>query len=167
MQQQCASCRSRFFADEEDLLSGSWFCSYCMPYVQTCPICHTPWKGQRRPKYQIRLCNHCQGRYRPFTNRNLTERYLVFVRDNFSCRYCGRSPIEDATVVLEIDHLEPQSITHDDTFPNYVTACRECNAGKCDLKLEEYWIDVFKSRKWFTPQDSTATGKRVEQVEDC
>jgi len=54
-------------------------------------------------------------------------RFEVFMRDNFTCRYCGRMPPE---AVLEIDHIIPRSKGGTNGIDNLVTCCRECNQGK-------------------------------------
>lgn len=59
-------------------------------------------------------------------------RFLVFSRDGFRCRYCGRRPPE---VNLEIDHLKCKSDGGSDSAENLVTACVECNQGKADSVL--------------------------------
>jgi hypothetical protein len=54
-------------------------------------------------------------------------RFIVFARDKFTCRYCGR---QSDTVALEIDHIIPvcQGGTNDPE--NLITACSDCNLGK-------------------------------------
>jgi hypothetical protein len=54
-------------------------------------------------------------------------RYEVFRRDDYTCRYCGRSAPE---VVLAVDHVVPTALGGADSAENLVTACRDCNAGK-------------------------------------
>lgn len=60
-------------------------------------------------------------------------RFEVFRRDNFACRYCGRSAMDGA--VLEADHVEPKSHGGSDAPTNLVTACEQCNSGKSDTLL--------------------------------
>lgn len=60
-------------------------------------------------------------------------RFAVFVRDGFTCRYCGRKVPE---VTLELDHVVPFSKGGDNSKDNLVTACRECNNGKRDHELD-------------------------------
>lgn len=68
-----------------------------------------------------------------------TKRFNVFKRDGFQCQYCGRQPPE---VVLEVDHVVPQSKGGGDDALNLLTACFECNRGKRDHHLH----DVPKAR---------------------
>jgi hypothetical protein len=54
-------------------------------------------------------------------------RWAVFARDNFTCRYCGKSPPD---VILHCDHVVAESKGGATDQPNLVTACGECNIGK-------------------------------------
>lgn len=54
-------------------------------------------------------------------------RFNVLRRDNFTCRYCGRSSPD---VVLHVDHKQPVSRGGDNNEENLVTACGDCNGGK-------------------------------------
>lgn len=54
-------------------------------------------------------------------------RFEVFRRDDFTCRYCGRSSPE---VTLHVDHVHPFSEGGSDDLDNLVSACRECNTSK-------------------------------------
>lgn len=61
-------------------------------------------------------------------------RFEVFKRDSFCCQYCGKSAPD---VVLEVDHIDPVSKGGSDDMLNYITACRDCNAGKSDRFLDD------------------------------
>ena len=54
-------------------------------------------------------------------------RFEVFQRDNFRCRYCGRTSNETK---LEVDHINPKSKGGSDDMDNLITSCMECNRGK-------------------------------------
>ncbi|MBP0594570.1 HNH endonuclease [Paraburkholderia sp. LEh10] len=58
-------------------------------------------------------------------------RYMVFVRDQFTCVSCGRSVNRDG-VRLEIDHKVPVSTGGTSEFSNLQTLCIDCNRGKGD-----------------------------------
>lgn len=60
-------------------------------------------------------------------------RFEVFKRDRFQCQYCGRTPPQ---VILEADHVVPESKDGPSTIDNLVTACRDCNSGKSDIPLD-------------------------------
>jgi 5-methylcytosine-specific restriction endonuclease McrA len=51
-------------------------------------------------------------------------RFNLFLRDAFSCQYCGAA--EDLT----FDHVIPRSRGGRTTWENIVTACARCNLGK-------------------------------------
>jgi 5-methylcytosine-specific restriction endonuclease McrA len=54
-------------------------------------------------------------------------RFNVFLRDRFSCQYCGSR--DDLT----FDHLLPRSLGGQTTWENVVTACSDCNLQKGGL----------------------------------
>lgn len=60
-------------------------------------------------------------------------RTLIFERDNYRCRMCGRSADE---VTLEVDHIFPHTLGGTDDLNNLATLCRDCNRGKSDLLLQ-------------------------------
>ncbi|MFC0284090.1 HNH endonuclease [Camelimonas abortus] len=65
-------------------------------------------------------------------------RFNVFLRDRFSCQYCGAR--EDLT----FDHVEPRSRGGQTTWENVVTACAPCNLRKADRLCAE--IGMFPVR---------------------
>ena len=60
-------------------------------------------------------------------------RFSVFDRDNYTCRYCGKT-IEDG-ITLEVDHVIPRAKGGGDEIGNLVTACFDCNRGKSDKEI--------------------------------
>jgi 5-methylcytosine-specific restriction endonuclease McrA len=68
------------------------------------------------------------------SNKRLRIRFIVFSRDNFTCRYCGRKPPE---TILEVDHYHPKSAGGTNRVENFITSCRECNRGKGDFILNK------------------------------
>ena len=60
---------------------------------------------------------------RPQSNPNFT-RFNVFLRDKFSCQYCGSKN------ELTFDHLLPRSKGGKTNWDNVVTACSNCNVLK-------------------------------------
>jgi 5-methylcytosine-specific restriction endonuclease McrA len=56
-------------------------------------------------------------------------RFRVLTRDNFRCRYCGRTANEPG-VVLHLDHVIPVSNGGETTDDNLMAACNLCNLGK-------------------------------------
>ena len=69
----------------------------------------------------------CLKEYIPATRRPAFTRFNVFLRDHFSCQYCGaRRPTHELT----FDHLVPRSRGGRTIWENVVTACGSCNLRK-------------------------------------
>lgn len=58
-------------------------------------------------------------------------RFNVFLRDRFTCQYCG------SRADLTFDHLIPRSKGGQTTWDNVVTACAPCNLRKADRLAED------------------------------
>ena|SRR3990167_9769336 len=77
-------------------------------------------------------------------------RFEIFKRDEFKCVYCGKSP---PSVILEIDHIQPQKDGGKDEINNLLTACFDCNRGKSHIPLDTIPqtlrdnLDVLKEKK--------------------
>ncbi|MBI2867623.1 MAG: HNH endonuclease [Chloroflexi bacterium] len=69
----------------------------------------------------IRLQYHIR---RPLRGRKLTRRE-VFLRDRFTCQYCGK-----VTRELTLDHVIPRNRGGRHTWDNMVAACVPCNHRK-------------------------------------
>jgi hypothetical protein len=63
-----------------------------------------------------------------------SRRFEILRRDDFTCRYCGRSA---PAVALEVDHVTPRSRGGSDHASNLVTACVDCNQGKAARELSD------------------------------
>jgi 5-methylcytosine-specific restriction endonuclease McrA len=63
----------------------------------------------------------CPPRHIKFNRRN------IFLRDNYTCQYCGRKPPKDD---LTIDHVVPRSLGGRSEWENVVLACTDCNTRK-------------------------------------
>ena len=59
-------------------------------------------------------------------------RHQVFVRDQFRCRYCGRSPATHLGLTLQPDHIIPYTKGGETVLENLQLLCQECNGGKSD-----------------------------------
>jgi 5-methylcytosine-specific restriction endonuclease McrA len=65
--------------------------------------------------------------YIPASRKPAFTRFNVFLRDGFSCQYCGdRYPTHELT----FDHVVPRSRGGRTTWENVVTACACCNLRK-------------------------------------
>jgi 5-methylcytosine-specific restriction endonuclease McrA len=82
-------------------------------------------KAVRSPSIEITLPSvvSLKSYVRPARHPAFT-RFNVFLRDRFSCQYCGSR--DDLT----FDHLLPRSLGGHTTWENVVTACSECNLRK-------------------------------------
>jgi len=88
---------------------------------------HTPGRVVPVPSV-IRLVYQVR---RPLPQRRLTRKE-VFLRDNYTCQYCGRQ-----TRDLTIDHIIPRHRGGSQTWENVVTACKRCNHRKGDRTPQE------------------------------
>lgn len=79
----------------------------------------------RSPGFEMRLASvvSLKTYVKPSRNPAFT-RFNVFLRDRFSCQYCGSR--EDLT----FDHVTPRSRGGLTTWENVVTACSPCNLTK-------------------------------------
>ena len=79
----------------------------------------------RSPSFSMKLPSviALKSYIRPQVNPNFT-RFNVFLRDKFSCQYCGDK--KDLT----FDHLLPRSKGGKTNWDNVVTACSSCNVQK-------------------------------------
>lgn len=59
----------------------------------------------------------------PYGRRVPLNRRAVFIRDEYSCQYCGRQ-------AENLDHVVPKSQGGEHTWENVVAACRKCNSKK-------------------------------------
>lgn len=69
-------------------------------------------------------------------------RFKVFLRDKFTCQYCG---VKAPEAELQLDHIQPNVKGGADEEENYITACKMCNIGKKDLWNKE--LESFKKEK--------------------
>ena len=65
--------------------------------------------------------------YVPMDRRPAFTRFNVFLRDGFSCQYCGGG---FPTELLTFDHIIPRSRGGTTVWDNVVTACEPCNLKK-------------------------------------
>jgi hypothetical protein len=66
-------------------------------------------------------------------------RRQILERDNYQCLDCGRSPRNDSTCVLHVDHRIPLAKGGTNNPENLQTLCDDCNIGKgvdIDWKLQ-------------------------------
>ncbi|MBL8748828.1 MAG: HNH endonuclease [Planctomycetes bacterium] len=91
----------------------------------------------------------------PFTRRNL------FLRDDFTCQYCGTHCNSDH---LSVDHVLPRSRGGSTSWENCVLACVRCNAKKADRTLKEIGFRLLRPpvRPRWTPYLNLRPSQRME-----
>ena len=82
----------------------------------------------RSPSFYMKLPSviALKSYVRPLSNPNFT-RFNVFLRDKFSCQYCG---VVKQSHDLTFDHVIPRSKGGKTNWSNVVAACRPCNFKK-------------------------------------
>jgi 5-methylcytosine-specific restriction endonuclease McrA len=82
----------------------------------------------RSPSFEMRLPSVISLKeYIPTARRPAFTRFNVFLRDRFTCQYCGEDfPSHELT----FDHVIPRSRGGRTVWENVVTACSSCNLLK-------------------------------------
>ena len=108
----------------------------------------------RSPSFSMKLPSviALKSFVRPFTNPNFT-RFNVFLRDKFSCQYCGSKN------ELTFDHLLPRSKGGKTDWENVVTACSACNVKKGGRLLKYSGMKLGKLPHQPTTEDLHKNGK--------
>jgi 5-methylcytosine-specific restriction endonuclease McrA len=80
----------------------------------------------------------------PFSRGN------VFIRDRYTCLYCGRTRKPHD---LTLDHIIPRSLGGETCWENLATACRRCNIKKGNRTPEMAGLKLMKRPRMpqFTP----------------
>jgi 5-methylcytosine-specific restriction endonuclease McrA len=85
-------------------------------------------RAVRSPSWEIRLPSVIALKeYIPMARRPAFTRFNVFLRDRFSCQYCGGGY---STEGLTFDHVVPRARGGRTVWQNVVTACEPCNLKK-------------------------------------
>lgn len=85
-------------------------------------------RSVRSPSREIRLPSVIVLKeYVPVARRPAFTRFNVFLRDRFSCQYCGGAFAADR---LTFDHVTPRVRGGRTEWTNVVTACEPCNLRK-------------------------------------
>jgi 5-methylcytosine-specific restriction endonuclease McrA len=88
-------------------------------------LVHSPSISMRLPSVVVLRDYVKPARYPAFTRFNL------FLRDQFSCQYCG------SRGEVTFDHVLPRSRGGRTTWENVVAACTRCNLKKANLTLRQ------------------------------
>ena len=101
-------------------------------------------KVVRSPSFEIRLPSVVSLKeYVKPSRQPAFTRFNVFLRDRFSCQYCG------ARDELTFDHVIPRSRGGRTTWENVVTACSPCNLRKGNMMPEK--AQMFPMQRPFQP----------------
>ncbi|MCZ4281665.1 HNH endonuclease [Kiloniella laminariae] len=80
------------------------------------------------PSFQMRLPSVVALKdYVQLDRRPAFTRFNVFLRDSFTCQYCG---VKQASELLTFDHVVPRCQGGGTSWENIVTACQCCNLAK-------------------------------------
>ena len=86
-------------------------------------------------------------------------RFEIFKRDKFTCKWCGRSPVQDE-VILEVDHITPVKLGGNNHMLNLVTSCFDCNRGKAANKIDDNKV-VAQQKKQLDLEQDKKENKRI------
>jgi 5-methylcytosine-specific restriction endonuclease McrA len=75
---------------------------------------------------------------RPRPQAKLTRR-KVFIRDQYTCQYCGRQTSE-----VTLDHVLPRYMGGKHIWGNIVTACKSCNQRKAGRTPKEAGMKLLR-----------------------
>lgn len=86
-------------------------------------------------------------------HRVLFNRKMLYLRDNYTCQYCGD---QFTAKDLTLDHVKPKSLGGDSSWSNLVTCCGTCNWLKGAKAMEPltqpkeptYWQMVRTAKKY-------------------
>jgi len=85
---------------------------------------------------KLKLIEYHQYLFKP--KKNSFSKKKVFIRDSYTCCYCGKKTKEDLT----IDHIIPKSRGGKTDFLNVVTSCSKCNTKKGNKTLNESRMEL-------------------------
>lgn len=152
-QSRCKWCKARFFADEDDMFEGEITCCYCKPKLRKCLMCNEVKLHKQDLIYESEICPECNSNFGGFASKWEILRFKLLKKDDFTCRYCGASPLKDKEVNLHIDHILPKAKGGENIEDNLVTSCSNCNQGKLDHLLEKHQEEKIKFRKVYYDRD--------------
>ena len=80
-------------------------------------------------------------KYVPISKKPPFTRFNLFLRDNFSCQYCGELFKSND---LTFDHVVPKSKGGKTRWENVVASCSKCNLKKSNLLLSQVNMKLIK-----------------------
>ncbi len=107
------------------------------------------------PSFEMRLPSVVSlKQYVPQDRPPAFTRFNLFLRDGFSCQYCG--DLEDLT----FDHVIPRSKGGRTTWENIVTACAPCNLSKGGRTPREAGMHLFNTARRPSKYELQERGRR-------
>ena len=73
----------------------------------------------------------------PYSKKN------IFLRDEFTCKYCGKKGI-----TMTVDHIIPKSYGGKSSFLNCVASCLDCNLKKRNRTPEEAGMEIIGKKPY-------------------
>lgn len=126
------------------------------PLTDTREVIRSPSVAMNAPEVvQLVHYDRMPSHVAPFTRRNL------FLRDEFTCQYCGRQCGGDH---LSIDHILPKSRGGHTSWENCVLACIGCNARKGSRTLKEAGLHLLRqpTRPRWSPYLNLRPNQRLD-----
>ena len=132
----------------------SWQDSIKSVYLERVSIVNYYDKIIHSPSFSMKLPSviALKSYIKPLSNPNFT-RFNVFLRDKFSCQYCGSKK------ELTFDHLLPRSKGGKTDWDNVVTACSNCNVKKGGRLLQKSGMILNQKPYQPTTEDLHKNGK--------
>jgi 5-methylcytosine-specific restriction endonuclease McrA len=90
------------------------------------------------------------------SRRPAFTRVNVFLRDRFSCQYCG---LKTSSEHLTFDHVRPKSLGGETSWSNVVAACEPCNLHKGGLMPRDAGMFPVQAPKQPTVKELQANGR--------
>ncbi len=110
------------------------------------------------PSIKMRLPSVISLReYVKMDRRPAFTRFNVFLRDGFTCQYCGDRYHAEW---LTFDHVMPRSRGGRTTWENVVAACQSCNLVKSNRTPEECAMPVLRPARVPTAYELQKNGRR-------
>src|SRR5699024_11271850 len=63
---------------------------------------------------------------------DFVDRERIRHKYNYRCQYCGRRG-------TSVDHKDPVSLSHDNSFDNLILSCSECNKIKSNMPYQLFF----------------------------
>lgn len=126
---------------------------------------HSTVARSSRATFQLPSVLKLRNYVRPRSNNSVRFcRENVYVRDNYTCQYCG---IQYLPKQLTLDHVVPASRKGEKSWTNVVCACRDCNQKKADRTPAQAHMPLLKEPKmpaWLPVHDFDAKMKPIPSV---